>query len=227
MAPRAPACIAAVLLALLPAAANTEGADQPAGLSVRLLDVHDFHSVEGPSSGPQVYYEVIEDPGGAFIRGSYRVGLETLTLGVEVPEEVREKAKQLRWRWRERALPVGGDECRPGYGDSAASVFVTFKRGLKWYILKYVWSSVGRRGAVCDRKRTLTLARDTVVLESGPGSGEWVTEEINIPRAFLSHFGQGRGEVTVPDLVGVGIMTDGDQTVSPSGADWSGFEIVY
>jgi len=65
------------------------------------------------------------------------------------------------------------------------------------------------------------------VRETGAGSGEWVTEQIDLHRAFLSHFGQGKRDATVPDLVGVGIMSDGDQTNSPSGADWTGFEVGY
>jgi hypothetical protein len=37
-------------------------------------------------------------------------------------------------------MPRGGNECRGGFADSAASVYVSFKRGLRWYTLKYIWS---------------------------------------------------------------------------------------
>jgi hypothetical protein len=51
----------------------------------------------------------------------------------------------LRRRWRALVLPRGGNECADERGDSAASVYVTWKRGLRWYSLKYAWSSVGPR----------------------------------------------------------------------------------
>lgn len=192
------------------------------------LDVRAFRPVEGPSSGPAVYYSVISEPAdGTFLRGSYHPGLETVTMGVEVPESVRRSARRLRWRWRARAFPAQGNECRPGKGDSAASVVAAWKRGLKWYILKYVWSSVAPLGAVCDGKRTLLLARDTIVLESGGSADAWRTEVVDLRRAFLAHFAKGDPTADVPDLVGIGVMTDGDQTHSESGADWGGFELVY
>lgn len=215
----------ALSLALSATASAEERSDpDPAG---QPLDLRGFRPVDGPSSGPEVYYEVIEESGETLVRGRYGVGMEAVTMGLEVPESLRDKARWLQWRWRVRALPAGGDECRPGYGDSPAQVFVTYKRGLKWYILRYVWSSVGPRNAICDRKRTLTLARDTIVLESGPGSGEWVNERIDVRAAFLRHFGKGGSDEDVPDLVGVGIRTDGDQTRSESSADWAGFEVLW
>jgi Protein of unknown function (DUF3047) len=192
------------------------------------LDVRAFRPVEGPSSGPEVYYSVISDgPDGAFLRGSYQPGLETVTMGIEVPDKVRSSAHRLRWRWRARAFPNQGNECRPGRGDSAASVIAAFKRGFKWYILKYVWSPVAPLGAVCDRKRTILLARDTIVLESGGATGVWRTEVVDLRRAFVDHFADGDPRAEVPDLVGVGVMTDGDQTHSESSADWSAFELAY
>jgi hypothetical protein len=213
----------AALAALLTA---TDGPPRLEAPQVATIDVRSFRSVEGPSSGPAVYYQVIEELEGPFIRASYRPGLESVTMGIEVPESLREKAKRLRWRWRAQAFPAGGNECG-GPGDSAASVYATFKRGLKWYILKYAWSSVGHRGSVCDPKRNLFLARDTVILESGGETGVWVDEEIDVRSEFRRHFAGGRPDADVPDLVGVGIMSDGDQTNSESSADYTRFEIVY
>ena len=200
----------------------------PSDAHVMSLDVRAFRPVEGPSSGPAVYYSVVdEDADGTFLRGIYQPGLETVTMGVEVPEQARRSARRLRWRWRARAFPDQGNECRPGRGDSAASVVAAFKRGFKWYILKYVWSSVGPLGAVCDRKRTILLARDTIVLESGGSTGVWRTEIVDLRRAFLDHFAKGDPHAEVPDLVGVAVLTDGDQTHSESSADWSSFELLY
>jgi hypothetical protein len=191
------------------------------------LDVRAFRPAEGPKSGPAVYYEVIqEDTAPPMLRGSYRPGLDTVSMGVEIPEGLKQRARKLRWRWRPRAFPSRGDECQPGRGDSAASVSVAFKRGLKWYVLKYVWSTTGPMGAVCDRKRTIFLARDTIVLESGGKPGTWLTEMIDVRKSFIDHFADGDANASVPDFVGVAVMTDGDQTQSESSADWSSFELI-
>ena len=204
-----------------------EGAPPEEPRVLALLDVHRFQSVEGPKSGPAVYYTVVEGGSeGSLLRGDYRPGMESVEMGVEVPEALRQKVRFLRWRWRAHAFPEGGDECVPGKGDSAASVSVGFKRGLKWYVLKYAWSGVSPLGAVCDRKRTLFLARDTIILESGGETGEWLTETIDLKKAFRDHFEKGDPSAEVPNLMGLAVMSDGDQTHSPSGADFAGFELL-
>lgn len=192
-----------------------------------IVDLRDFRPVEGPNSGPAVYYHVTTTPEVTLLRGEYKPGLETVTMGIEVPEDLRQKITRVRWSWRVRTFPKGGDECTPGRGDSAASVSLAFKRGLKWYVLKYVWSTVGPLGAVCDRKRTLLLARDTIVLESGGTPATWRRELVDVKRAFIDHFADGDPHADVPDFVGIAVMSDGDQTRSESAADWTGLELQY
>jgi hypothetical protein len=198
--------------------------DPPESTTVA-LDVHEFRPVEGPNSGPAVYYRVVEQPDGPSLRGSYRPGMDSVTMGIRVPDHLSHRARLLRWSWRAHAFPEHGDECRHGLGDSAASVSVAFKRGAKWYVLKYVWSSVSPLGAVCDKKRTLLLARDTIVLESGGAPGTLQREVVDVRRAFIDHFADGDDHADVPELVGIGVMMDGDQT--RSGADRMGFELEY
>jgi len=194
---------------------------------VAALDVHRFRSVEGPKSGPAVYYQVVEEgAGGPLLRGSYQPGMESVEMGVDVPQALRQRVRFLRWRWRARAFPVGGDECRPGLGDSAGSVSLGFKRGLKWYVLKYVWSSVSKLGAICDLKRRPFFERDTVILESGGETLQWREETVDLRKAFRDHFENGNAKAQVPDFVGLAVMSDGDQTHSESGADFASFELL-
>ena len=185
------------------------------------LDVHSFKVVES-YSGPVSYYRLIEDPEGAFIRAVYRPPLETVTLAVEVPDSLRQRTKTVRWKWRAQVLPKKGNECIPGFGDSAAVVYISWKRGLKWYSIKYVWSTEALKGAVCDQKRNLFVVQDTVVLESGGPTNVWKEEQIDPSAEFRAHF-----EGDVPDFVGVGLMSDGDQTLSISAADYTGFVLVH
>ena len=197
------------------------------GTGAWVLDVHAFRPVEGPKSGAEVYYSVVDGPEGAVLRGMYHPGMESVTMGIEVPEALRQRVSQVHWAWRARVVPNEGDECRAGHGDSAASVSLVFKRGLKWYVLKYVWSGNSPLGAVCERKRSLLVKRDTIVLEQGPARETWLREVVDVRRAFLDHFEDGDADAAVPDLVGIGVMSDGDQTHSESGADWARFELVY
>ena len=190
-------------------------------LSETKLDVHSFRVVES-YSGPVSYYKLVEDPDGAYIRAVYRPPLETVTLAVEVPEGLRQSTKLVRWKWRAQVLPRHGNECAAGLGDSAAVVYVSWKRGLKWYSIKYVWSTEGPKGAVCDQKRNLFVVQDTVVLESGGPTGVWKEELIDPSAEFRAHF-----EGDVPDFIGIGLMSDGDQTRSISAADYAAFTLLH
>ena len=198
----------------------------PAGLQLHRLDVHSFRVVEN-FSGPVSYYKIVEDPSGPFIRAAYHPPLETVTLGIEIPDQFHQRAKRLRWRWRALVLPKGGNECRDGYGDSAASVYVSWKRGLKWYSLKYVWSYDAKKGQVCDQKRNLFVVQDTVILQSGGPMNAWIDQEIDPSFEFRKHFENGDPKADVPDFLGIGLMSDGDQTNSISSADYAGFAVLY
>jgi hypothetical protein len=216
-----------VLTLFLLASVGTAG-EEPAhpALQAAAINVHGFRVVES-YSGPVSYYKIVEDPQEPYIRASYRPPLETVTLGVEIPENLRKETKRVRWKWRVLALPKGGNECKPGLGDSGAVVYVSWKRGLKWYSLKYTWSTTGTKGDVCDQKRNLFVVQDTVILQAGPPLNEWRTEEIDPSAEFRAHFEHGDPNADVPDLVGLGIMSDGDQTNSLSSADYTGFTLLH
>jgi DUF3047 family protein len=220
--PRSSSTLAATCVLLI--SAGTAG-EEARPLQVTPIDVHSFRVLES-YSGPVSYYKIVEDPQMPFIRAVYRPPLETVTLGAEVPDQLRQRSKKVRWKWRAQVLPKGGNECRAGYGDSAAVVYVSWKRGLKWYSIKYVWSSVADKGQVCDQKRNLFVVQDTVVLESGGPLGQWKDEEVDPNAEFRAHFEGGNPNADIPDFVGVGIMSDGDQTKSISAADYAGFALV-
>jgi len=189
------------------------------------LDVHQFVIFER-DSGPVNYYRIVYQPEGPAIHAHYRPPLETVTLASKIPEVLRTKAKRLRWRWRVLQFPTHGNDCVPGRADSAASVFLTFKRGLKYYTLKYVWSTEGVKGTVCDPRRNPFYNRDTIVLESGGPKETWLEEEIDLRTEFLKHFEPGGTDSDVPDFVGIGVFTDGDQTKSEAEADYAQFFVL-
>ena len=204
---------------LLLLAAATARADD------RELDVHRWKVIER-ESGPVSYYSVVDDPDGAFIHAAYRVGLKSVVLGVEVDDADRRAARKLRWKWRAVAFPQGSDPCIRGKGDAAAAVYVSWKRGVRWYTLKYVFGAGSPEGTVCHRKRSPFAAQDTIVLRSGGPLGAWLDQEIDLQEEFRTHFENGDARAAVPDLAGIGILTDGDQTRSESVADYAGFMLV-
>lgn len=190
--------------------------------SSRTLPVANFRVVER-ESGPTNYYRLFKSEDSPFIRAEYHPPYETTVLGVQVADADRAPARALRWRWRAVTLPRGGDECQSGKGDSAAVVYVSWRRGLRWYALKYVWSAVGTKGAVCDIKSNPFAAQHTVVLESGAPLNVWKSERIDLKAEFRKHFEAGDPHASVPDFIGVAIMSDGDQTHSDSSADYADF----
>jgi len=127
----------------------------------------------------------------------------------------------MQWRWRAQVLPRNGNECASGLGDSAAAVYITWKRGLRWYSLKFIWSTDAPVGATCNRIRNPFVASDSIVLRSGPATNGWEEEVVDPEELFRQHFDR-----DVPELQGIGLMTDGDQTGSMSAADYAGF-VLY
>lgn len=198
------------------------------GASAREVDVGVGQwQVDQRDSGPDMYYSQVRDPAMPFLRAIYRPPMKTTIMAWEAPEDVRATARTLRWKWRVEALPVGGDQCADGKQDSAANVYAMWKRGLRWYCLKYVWSTVGPKGAICDRKRNPFVAQDAVSLEVGGPTDQWKSEEIDLRTEFRRHFEDGRADADVPDFVGLGVLTDGDQTHSESAADYAAFAVEY
>jgi len=209
-------------LRVLPVLLLLAGGAWSAPAHERKLSVRSFQLVER-ASGNVNYYSVVENGHPPFIRSQYRPGLKTAVVGYELSAKDKRAAKRLSWQWRALKLPAGGDECVAARADSAAVVYVSWKRGLRWYTLKYVWSAVGAKTAVCDQKRNPLLAQDTVILETGGPVGEWRSVNLDLRAEFRKHFEGGDPNADVPELYGVGLMSDGDQTTSESSADFAEF----
>jgi hypothetical protein len=178
-------------------------------------------------SGDVNYYSVVTKSEPPHIQARYRPPWKTAVFGIELDERTRETATAVRWKWRAVKLPVGGDECTDGQGDSAAILYFSWKRGLRYYTLKYVWSAVSAKGAVCARKRNPFVAQDTIVLQSGPPLGEWKSESIDLGTELRKHFFDNDPNAELPSFLGLAIMSDGDQTQTESAADYADFVVVH
>jgi len=208
------------VIALLLFSVSTSAAQD---INVR-LPMRDWRMVER-ESGPTNYYVLYKEKPFPFIRASYRPPFKTAVFGVQVPDDERSRVRWLHWKWRAITLPTGGNECVRDKSDSAAAVYVSWRRLLRWYALKYVWSAVGPKGAICDKKSNPFMAQDTVILETGEPVNVWRDETIDLDAEFRKHFADSDPNASVPDFMGVGIMSDGDQTQSVSVADYAEFSL--
>ena len=163
-------------------------------------------------------------PDGPYLHAAYRPPMDTTVRGIEAPEQFKRTLQGVRWRWRVKSFPKGGDECNPDVGDSAAGVFVSFKAGLKVMVIKYVWNATGKAGKTCELANNPFFAKRIIVLRAGGPTDTWHTEEVD-PRAdFVRYFG-GKLE-DVPDFIGLAVLTDGDATKSQVEADYADFALL-
>jgi len=176
-------------------------------------------------SGPVNYYSVTTEDSVPILRGVYRPPLGNVVLKAEVPEQARHTVSVVSWRWRVHAFPRDGNDCGPGESDSAASVFLAFKAGLKIMAIKYVWSTIGTVGQSCQSNRGWFFDRDTVLVQVGGPLDVWSSYSVDPRREFVKHYG-GKLE-DVPDFIAIGLMTDGDNSRSPAEADYADFVVGW
>lgn len=219
MPPLVPICFALLLAAGDAGAPSSETVSHQAAISPRSFKVLE------QDSGPVNYYSVITEGEVVMIHSAYKPPLATVVLAAVVPEEARKAVTRVSWRWRVHSLPKDSNDCGPGFSDSGAAVFLTFKSGMKYKILKYVWSTTGAVGSFCQSKRGWFLDRDTILLHVGGPLGQWRSEEVAPRLAYAKHF-----ETTiedVPDFVGIAVMTDGDQSNSVVESDYADFVVHW
>jgi Protein of unknown function (DUF3047) len=215
----------AALLVVLAATATDGGASPPTSNQHHVTIPPQAFKVLEQDSGPVNYYSVVKEGDTAMIHSAYKPGLATVVLAGVVPEEARKQVSRVIWRWRVHSLPKDSNDCGPGFTDSGAAVFLTFKAGAKYMILKYVWATTGKVGSFCQSKRGWFLDRDTILLHVGGPLDTWVSEEVD-PRAdFAKHFGTKLEDV--PNFVGLAIMTDGDQSNSVVESDYADFVVDW
>ena len=174
--------------------------------------------VRGNEAAARVVYRVAEESGNRFLRAraekkqDVQIGLTHAFQPQEFPA--------VRWRWRVRQLPPGGDERAAKTNDSAAGVYVIFDSRLMPRVIKYVWSSTLPVGTRLDSP--VYWRAKVVVLQSGfAGLGEWRQETVNCYQDYKELFGAEPGEVQ-----GIAVLTDADTTDSLAEADYDDFVLL-
>lgn len=126
---------------------------------------------------------------------------------------------RISWRWRAQAIPAPPAGVQRHFDDNACGVYIVFG-GFGGKAIKYVWSTdwpVGKE--VEDTPGRFFV----IVAKSGTaGVGTWQTMTVNVADEYRRLF---KKELDYnPD--GVGILTDGDGTHSPSVCDYTDFELL-
>jgi hypothetical protein len=202
------------------------GTPSPAAAAAedRELDLHGLRPID---RGNRNYYDLRSDDHGVYVHAEYRPGDVATKQAFVLTDSDRRGRHRLTWRWRALVLPQGGNDCDPHKTDSAASVYVAWRRGLRWYGLKYSWSTTGPLGAVCDRRDNLIMRGETIVVRTGGPAGEWVSESIDVEAEFRKHFANGDPRADVPELIGFALLTDGDETHTAASADFGSFVVHH
>lgn len=213
------------LFLLLVLASVLTGAAQAQTDAVQLENFDEYPQLAFPSrwkphgdqSEAAKIYRVEEANGNRFLHAhaettSLQIGLVHAFAPTQFP--------RLRWRWRVRQLPLGGDERRAATFDSAAGVYVLFDSRIAPRVLKYVWSATVPIGV--RLQNPLYWRAKTIILQSGDGAvGEWREETVNFHQDYQDLFG---GEPS--EVLGIALMTSADSTKSVAKADYDDFALL-
>ena len=152
-------------------------------------------------------YEVVALEGRSCLRATSRQAASILLSPVRFDPDAYE---WLSWDWRVDRLVEGEALERKDGSDAAARLYVYFESpGLPWQRrnLDYVWSASLPEGTVLSS--AYSSSSKIIVVDGGPASlGRWRSVERNLEDDYERCFGKGR----LPDVVGIGIMSDTDNT---------------
>ena len=114
----------------------------------------------------------------------------------------------ISWRWKIDRVPPGGSENVKSTFDHSARLFVAFKTRLgPPRTVNYVWANSVPAGKTFHHPSS---GRSRfVVLQSGNGkAGQWIAEKRDVAADWKQLF----QDDDVPEIVGIGFMTDSDGT---------------
>jgi hypothetical protein len=126
----------------------------------------------------------------------------------------------LRWKWRVNELPNGGDERHSAVNDAGAAVYVIWKARFPMRVksIKMTWSSTLPIGTHVAKRFDLDHVH---VLQSGPQQmSQWISQAVNIRDLAKTYYPKEK-----ENPIAIAIMSDGDDTSSPSSADYAQFEL--
>lgn len=156
-----------------------------------------------------------------FVRSKYIVGTEAKYLYREVDWDSA-IYPYLRWQWRVRQFPKGAKILDPKVSDAGAQIYVLWRFFPRYFVLKYFWAADEPAGKTFKDGNAFIGFLFGNILRSGGKLNDWQTETRNVAEDFEKGFGQKPpGKVRA-----IAVLADGDETKSPSEADFANFEIL-
>jgi Protein of unknown function (DUF3047) len=173
----------------------------------------------GFDRGETAPYWIEEENGNRFLRAEDRG--ENVMLYKEVRWSARDYP-YLSFRWRVRAVPAGADERFEKKADSAAGLYLSYRRklGIVPESVKFVWS--GSLAAGSAFRRPGIGMPWTVVAGSGEPDHAWRTFVFRTEDVYRKTFGKDPGDRPL----GIGLLSDANSTLSLAAADYDDI-IVY
>ncbi|MGB9600262.1 MAG: DUF3047 domain-containing protein [Myxococcota bacterium] len=174
-------------------------------------------------SGPDIYYKILIEDGITFLRAEFKPEYKTTIFYRKLPR-IPKRYKHLKFKWRVYKFPEGADETVEGRMDAAASVYLFFKDGLKKYVIKYIFSVAHKKGFNfrSDDSNFINKLHIVVLEDRFNEVGKWLEEEIDFYNDFKRYF----EKEEVPQLMGIGILSDGDGTKKEVVADYADFTFI-
>jgi len=164
-------------------------------------------------------YWIEEENGNRFLRAEDRG--ENVMLYKEVRWNARDYP-YLSFRWRVRAVPEGADERFEEKSDSAAGLYLSYRRklGIVPESVKFVWS--GSLAAGSAFRRPGIGMPWTVVAGSGEPDHSWRTFVFRTEDVYRKTFGKDPGDRPL----GIGLLSDANSTGSLAAADYDDIVVL-
>lgn len=128
-------------------------------------------------------------------------------LGVKF-DGLEPEGATLSWRWKIDKIPEGGSDNKKSTFDHTARLFVAFKTFIgPPRTINYVWANTVPVGKTFHHPSS-GRARFIVLNSGNAGTNEWHSFKRNIAADWKTLFGND----DIPEIVGLGFMTDSDGT---------------
>jgi len=174
-------------------------------------DGWDWREDDGGGDRP---YAVAEENGNRYLAA--RDAGQSVIVGRKITVDL-DRYPYLAFRWRVHRIPEGGDERHGESGDSAAAVYVVYRKsmGIIPLTVKFVWSSTLPVGTALQRSG---VGRPWIIVaDSGDaGLGEWRTHVFDVRAAWRETFG---GKMP-RRVIAVGVLSDANATRTQAHADY-------
>ncbi|EKD26667.1 MAG: hypothetical protein ACD_79C01076G0001 [uncultured bacterium] len=138
---------------------------------------------------------------------------DSVNIGKELAWDIK-TYPYLHWRWRVKVHPEKADQRNPDCHDCGAAIYVIIKNNFSFLpkYIKYVWST-----CVPQDSRFFYKKNRAVVIKRCDEnvSNEWKFEKANVYEDFLYFYKDAK-----PEIIGISILSDGNETHSESSADY-------